>query len=510
MEYNRKSRALNALLASSAGMISQFIQLIGNFVYRTVFLMVLTKEYLGINGLFSNILQIFSLAELGIGSAILYNMYGAFSNQDTEKIGQLLGFYKKIYTILALLISAIGLAFYPFLHLVVNIEEIPSDISLPAVYFLFLFNSVSTYLFVYKQSLLTADQREHNVVLFSICVTVLSYVAKIVVLFLTKDYVFVLASGIFITISMNWIFSLWISRKYRSVIQVKSKLPKQEQKEIYKSTRGLMCHKIGSVVVNSTDNVVISKFVSLAAVGIYSNYGTLITSITRVGVSLLNGMLPSIANFTTTASKDENYAMLKRILMLNLWLSCWTSVCLFTLVTPFITVWLGESFLLSYATVAVVCLQHYLQTSRLTANYFVYSAGLFMKDKIRPLIEATINLGVSIVMAIHYGIVGVFIGTCVSGLLTYYWREPYLLFKKHLQRSSLGYWWIQLKWFLLTVALSAGLFWLFTFLPGGLGWLIVRFALALILPNIVIVLTCLGSNDFRYLLNTAKRKFLHK
>ncbi len=508
MDFNNKSRKLNTLLASSAGMINQIVQIIGNFVYRTIFLMILSNEYLGINGLFSNVLQIFSLAELGIGSAILFNLYGAFAEQNTEKIGELIRFYKQIYATIALFVLGLGIAFYPFLGTIVNVEEIPSDVSLPVVYFLFVLNSVASYLFVYKQSLLTADQREHITVLYNASVAVVNYAVKILLLLLCQNYVMALASGIVVTIAINWLFSLWITKKYQTVFQVRSTLPKEERKEIYKSTQGLLCHKIGTVVVTSTDNIVISKFVSLAAVGLYSNYGTLVSAVTKLGVSLINGMLPSIANFTATASKDETYRMLKRILLVNMWLASWTTVCLFTLLNPFITVWLDESYLLSYSVVGVVCLQHYLQTSRLAVNNFVYSAGLFMRDRVRPLIESIINLVVSIVLAKQYGIIGVFIGTCVSGLLTYYWREPYLLFKNHLRRSSLGYWWIQLKWFALTAVLCASIYWLFSLLPGGLGWLIVRFAIAAVLPNAVILLLFMGSNEFGYLTNFIKKKFL--
>lgn len=510
MKFNERSRKLNSMLASSAGMVNQIIQIVGSFVYRTVFLMILSREYLGINGLFSNVLQIFSLAELGIGSAIAYNLYGAFAQKNMEKIGQLIHFYKKVYSVIGICVLAIGIAFYPFLGTIVNVEEIPSDVSLTAVYFLFLMSSVSSYLFVYKQSLLSADQQEHKVVLFQIVTTIAGYIVRLTVLFLFANFVLVLVVDIAVSLTLNYLFSLWITRRYQSVFEVKSRLPVEERKEIYKNTRGLMVHKVGLVVVTSTDNVVISKFVSLAAVGLYSNYGTLVSAVTKVGISLINGMLPSIANYVAAADKSESYKMLKRILMVNMWFASWTTVCLFVLLNPFITEWLDESYLMSYAVVAVLCLQHYLQTARLTVNNFVYSAGLFMRDKARPLFEAGINLLVSIVLAKEYGIIGVFIGTVVSGLLTYYWREPYLLFKNHLKRSSIGYWWIQTKWLLLTVALCAGMYWLLSLLPGGWGWLVVRFVLAAVLPNVVILLLCAGSEEFSYFSNFVKRKFVHK
>ena len=491
-------------------MLNQFVQIIGNFVYRTIFLHVLTAEYLGINGLFTNILQVFSLAELGIGSAILYNMYGAFANQDTKKIGQLVHFYKRIYTILALIVLGIGLAFYPFLSTIVRVEELPSDVSLTAVYFLFVLNSVASYLFVYKQSLLSADQKEHLVQLFQVLVIVLGYVIKIILLYACRDYVTILASGIVLTLLLNWIFSLWITNRYRSIFEESSRLPQEEKKEIYKSTRGLMCHKIGYVIVTSTDSIVISKYVSLLAVGLYSNYGTIVSSITRLGVSLINGMLPSIANYTVNAPKKDAYRTMKKILFANMWLASLTTICLYCLLNPFIVCWLGENFLLSQAVVAVVCLQHYMQTARLTVNNFVYSAGLFMRDKIRPLIESALNLVISIILAKHYGIIGVFIGTCVSGLLTYFWREPYLLFKNYFCFSSFGYWWIQFRWLVLTAALCYGMQWLFTLLPGGWLWLIVRFGLAALIPNVVILLLHLPSDEFKYFFAFLKRKFLRR
>ena len=508
--FNKNARSKNALLASSAGMLNQFVQIIGNFVYRTIFLHVLTAEYLGINGLFTNILQVFSLAELGIGSAILYNMYGAFANQDTKKIGQLVHFYKRIYTILALIVLGIGLAFYPFLSTIVRVEELPSDVSLTAVYFLFVLNSVASYLFVYKQSLLSADQKEHLVQLFQVLVIVLGYVIKIILLYACRDYVTILASGIVLTLLLNWIFSLWITNRYRSIFEESSRLPQEEKKEIYKSTRGLMCHKIGYVIVTSTDSIVISKYVSLLAVGLYSNYGTIVSSITRLGVSLINGMLPSIANYTVNAPKKDAYRTMKKILFANMWLASLTTICLYCLLNPFIVCWLGENFLLSQAVVAVVCLQHYMQTARLTVNNFVYSAGLFMRDKIRPLIESALNLVISIILAKHYGIIGVFIGTCVSGLLTYFWREPYLLFKNYFCFSSFGYWWIQFRWLVLTAALCYGMQWLFTLLPGGWLWLIVRFGLAALIPNVVILLLHLPSDEFKYFFAFLKRKFLRR
>lgn len=506
MDFNKRSRQANALLASSSGVLLQLVQIIGSFVYRTVFLMFLSKEYLGINGLFSNVLQLFSLAELGIGSAIQYSMYKPFSQQDTQKIGALIHFYKTVYNALAVLVLVIGLAVYPFIGYLVNASELPSDINLTAVYFLFVINSAASYLFVYKQSLLTADQQSHKISLFSCALQVASHGIKILALFLFKDYHLMLAADIVLTILLNGSFSLWISKRYQSVFQAKGHLGTEDKKNIFTHTFGLLCHKVGYIVVTGTDNIVLSKFVSLVAVGIYSNYATLITAITNVMTRILGALVPTIANYTLTKTKDESYGLFKRILFADLWLSSFTTVCLYLLLNPFITLWLDESFLLPQSVVALICLQHYLQSARLTAGKFIDSCGLFHLDKIRPLIESAINLAVSIVLAIYMGIAGVFIGTVVSGLLTYFWREPYLLHKHFFQRSTRNYWLTQLLWLAITVALCYGGGLLFGLLDSSLLHFIIKVCLAAVLPNGILLALTFHTDECRYLMQTLLRK----
>lgn len=506
MEFNKRSRQANALLASSSGLLLQAVQILGNFIYRTVFLLFLTKEHLGINGLFTNILQLFSLAELGIGSAILYSMYKPFAQQDTGKIGALIRFYKTIYNILAVLVTVMGLALYPFIGHLVNTAELPADINLTVVYFLFVARSATSYLFVYKQSLLTADQQNHKISLYSCALQVASYCIKILMLCLTKDFHLMLTADIILTVILNGAFSIWITRKYKPIFETDDKLTAQDRKGIYTHTYGLLCHKIGYIVVTGTDNIVLSKFVSLVAVGLYSNYATLVTAITNVMARILNALVPTIANYTLTKTKEESYGLFKRVLFIDLWLSCFTTVCLYLLLNPFITLWLDESFLLSPAVVALICLQHYLQSARLAAGKFVDSCGLFHLDKVRPLIESAINLTVSIVLVQYIGIAGVFVGTVVSGLLTYFWREPYLIHKRFFQRGMGQYWLTQAFW----LALTAGICYLGSLLMGllGGGWLafIGKMAIAAILPNVVILLVTFPTESCRFVLRTVMEK----
>ncbi len=498
MDYNNHSRKANAMLTSGAGLIQQALQIIGNFAYRTVFLLFLSKEYLGIQGLFSNILQLFSLAELGIGSAILYSMYKPFASRDTEKISALIHFYSKVYNLLAVLVLGLGICFYPFIGSVVNLSEIPGDVNLTVVYFLFVAQSVVSYLFVYKQSILTADQRNYMVSLFSSGLLLASYAVRIIVLVCTRHFELVLLSDIVVSLLLNWGFSIWITRKYSGVFREKPKLSREDKAEIFKNTGGLLCHKIGTIVVTSTDNIVLSKYVSLVAVGIYSNYATIVSAITNLVNRVLASLVPTITNYILTKPKEDSYDLFRKLLFLNLWLASFTTVCLYLLLNPFIELWLDRTFLLPQMAVTWICIQHYLQVSRITANNFVTGCGLFMRDKIRPLIESVLNIAISVVLAKAIGIAGVFIGTCVSGLCTYYWREPYLVFKNYFVKGFWKYWAAQVVWMCMTIALCWGGTVLFAKIGAGLPNFLLKILIATVVPNVLIAILTIRTRECRY------------
>lgn len=513
MDYNNHSRKINAILSSSAGLIQQMVQIFGTFAYRTVFLYFLSKEYLGFEGLFSNILQLFSLAELGIGSAILYSMYKPFAAQDTQKISALIHFYSKVYHFLAVFVMLLGICFYPFIGMVINMSEVPSDVNLTVVYFLFVLRSVSSYLFVYKQSILTADQRNYIVSLSASALLLLSFAVRIVVLFLCRKFELVLLTDIVVSILFNWAFSIWITRKYSGIFRQKAVLPKEDKHVIYKNTAGLLCHKIGTVVVVSTDNIVLSKFVSLVAVGIYTNYATIVLAITGLVNRVLASMVPTITNYVISKTKEESYGVFKKFLFLNMWFSCFTSVCLYLLLNPFIELWLDRSFLLPQIAVTWICFQHYLQVSRITANNFVTACGLFMRDKIVPLIESVLNIVISVALAKAIGITGVFIGTCVSGLCTYFWREPYLVFKNYFKSGYWKYWVTQGLWLCITVALCFVGRLLISGIGNSLLGFVCKCIIAVVLPNAVLLLLTFRTKECRFFMDMGisfLRRRLHR
>lgn len=496
--FNKNSRSKNALLASFASVGNQVVKLAAAFVYRTIFLMILSKEYLGINGLFSNIMQLLSLAELGIGSAIIYRLYKAFAQENIDDIGALIRYFKTVYRNIALIVLAVSVCIYPFLQSIVNVEEIPPDVNVTVVYFLFIFQSVCSYFFAYKQAVLTADQRGHILTMLTTLIEVLSNVIRIVVLVITHNYLLVLVSGIAVTVVTNIIINGVITRKYRDIFASKAVLPKNTRKEIMSDTTGLMCHKIGYIVVTSTDNLILTKYISLAAVGIYSNYAMIVSALQVMISNAANSLVAIVGNYVNTNEKTDIYRLYRRMLSGFYWVASATSVCLYVLLNPFMRTWLDESFTFEMAVVAIVALQYYLHVSRLGNNIFVNACGLFMLDRLRPLVEAAVNLVVSIVLAKSIGIAGVFVGTCVSAIVTFYWREPYLLYSKFFQEK--GWWYVgsSVLWLGLTVGMCLLFNWLCSFLPGGWGGFFLQAIFCFAGVNLVYVALMHRTDFFKY------------
>lgn len=450
--FNEASRTKNVMKSSVIGVTGNLLNVLFGFIYRSIFLQILSAEYLGINGLFTNVLQILSLAEMGITTAITYRFYEPINQGDVEKVGKLMRFFKTVYMYIAIAILAIGLLILPFVKFFIkDTNEVPQDINLQLVYVLFLLNTVSSYLFVYKQTLLSADQKNYLVSIFQIISTIGKYVAQIAILFISRNYTLTLAIGIFVTILINFLLSVWITYKYKPVFEVQEKLAKDDSNEILDDTKACMLHKIGATVKTGTDNIVLAKMVSLVATGIYSNYSLIVSSIQNVLNQLLGNFISSIGNAKVNLDKERHYEIYKKLLFVDLWITSLITGCIYLLIDDFIILWIGEEYLLDDFTVILLCAQFYIAVSRIINISYTNGCGLFVKDKIRPVIEALLNLVISILLAYYIGIAGVFLGTVLSAVLTICWREPIILYKYEFEKKVSDYWITYFKFLLITI-----------------------------------------------------------
>ncbi len=453
--FNQHGRTENVVKTSLVGTICKFINIILGFVYRTIFIHILSASYLGINGLFSNILQILSFAELGISSAIVFRFYEPISRNDSYKVGQLMNFFKSVYRIIALIIFIAGMLLLPFLKFFIrDTSELPPDINLQLIYLLFLFQTISSYLFVYKQTILNADQRQYISNLVETVTTLIRYILQLGILILTKNYTLTLCVNISFNLLSNLIFSEWVSHQYKSVFDVKENISKTEKEQILDDTKATLCHKIGGTVLTSTDNIILSKWVGLIATGVYSNYSMVISNMSVILVQLFGSFTSSLGNEHVEHDEKQVYTNYRRLLFANLWLTSVCTVCLYNLLNDFIVVWVGPEMLLDELTLVVLCIQFFVENARIISLSYTNGCGLFVRDKIRPVIEASINIVVSIVLAKMMGIAGVFIGTIVSHVCTVFWREPYLLYKYEFKRGMKEYWIYYVSAFLITILVS--------------------------------------------------------
>lgn len=439
--FNHNARAGNILKASLISALCNIINVFMGFGYRTIFLHFLSVEYLGLSGLFANILNLLSLAELGITTSISFRLYDPVSRDDVKKVGELMRFFKRIYSLIAATVIGLGLLFLPFVKtLIKDTAEIPPDIHIYGIYLLFLAQTASSYLFSYRQALLSADQKQYVCSCLNTGVHFFRYSLQTAALILWRAYTVSLVTGILITIILNYMISIWIKETYHPVFQVSSGLTQKEIKEIYRDTRATLLHKIGGTVLTSTDNIILAKYIGLSVTGLYSNYSMVFSNMTTLVTQIFTSFTSSLGNAHVELEEDARYKLYLRLLFLNFGGVGLITSCLYVLINDFIGLWLGRSMQLDNRTVMALCIQFYLEMARSISCSYTSACGLFARDKARPVIEAVLNIAVSIAAVRRIGLAGIFVGTIISHMATVVWREPLLLYRWEFKKPVSEYW----------------------------------------------------------------------
>jgi len=496
------SRIDNSLRNIKYAILGQGIVIIMSFITRLVFVRHLPVEYLGLNGLFANIMVMLSLAELGIGSSIIYSLYKPLASKDEEKVAALMGVYKKTYRIIGIVVAFLGLFILPFLTFVVN-EEIPTSSSIYIIYLLFLLNAVMGYFIIYKQSILSADQQEYVITSYRSLVTVLANAVQIIFLVLTREYLVFLILQILATTSLNIILARKVDQRYPFLKIFKdAKIPKEEVKILTRNVRAMMAHKVGGFVVNGMDNILLTNFVSLVVVGFYSNYLLIINGLWIVYNIIFHSFSASVGNLAATSDKEKIRFNFNAINLLGFWIFGFSAICLYVLFNLFITVWLGENFLLDGWTVYVIILNFYLRGMRLSVITFHNTLGIFWYTRHKPIFEAIISLGVSIFLGVRYGAVGILLGTTASTLLTNFWVEPYVLYKYGFQSPVRDYFKRYITYSLLCLLSLMLIRFLVSWITmGGIVGFIILAVVTVVLTNFIFVVLFYRTEEFKYLFN---------
>ena len=455
---NSESRKLNSIRNIIFGYGNQILTLLLNFVERTVFIHVLGEEYLGINGLFSNVLMMLSMADLGFGTAMVYSFYKPVAEHDEKRIAALIHFYKKIYNGVAAVVAILGVTLIPFLKFFVNLEQgIPY---LKIYYLFFLANTVISYLFVYKTSIIDASQKGYLISQYRSIVNVVKTLAKIVALLLFHNYFLYLFITIIATLANNLIASNKADQLHPEIRNTHEELDEESKKSIFENMKSIFLYKASGVLLNGTDNTLISIIIGTVWVGIYSNYNMIVTAANNLINILFSSVTASIGNLIITEKSEKRYEVFKYMQLISLMIAAGTGVMMYCLANDLIYVWLGETFVLNnQILVAIVC-NFYLGNILRPIWSYREATGLYMQTKYIMLIAAGINIVLSIVWGIYFGLSGIFFASAVSRLSTYFWYEPKLLFKNYFGEKIKGYYSSIFKNLLLVVALSIFITWI--------------------------------------------------
>lgn len=454
-------RVENSIKNTIISIFFQGFGLLINFIVRIFFIKILGSEYLGLNGLFTNILLVLSLAELGVGEAINFSLYKPLAEKDIAKCQLLMNVYKKVYIIIGIFITVIGIGFMPFIPYFIN--EMTGLEHVNIIYILFVLNTSLSYFFSYKRNLIIADQKMYIATIYKNIFYVIFKIAQIIYLIIFKDYIGYLVLQVLATVLENVFISIKAEKIYPFLQgEQSSKLDQATRNEIVKNTQAMMMHKIGNVIVNSTDNIILSKFVGLIAVGIYSNYYMITYSLTIVYTQIYASLTASIGNLCVDSSKDRQFDVFKKINFFTFWLYSFSAICLLILFNPFIELWVGKEYLLNFDVVIVICINFYVTGMRKSVLTFREAAGLFYKDRWKSVLEAIINLIVSIILAIKFGIIGVFIGTLISSIAVCVWLEPYILYKYGFEKTLILYLLDYFKKLFLMFSVAVGVYFYFS------------------------------------------------
>lgn len=496
-----ESRTKKSVKNITTGLVYKLIGIFLPFIIRTIMIKKLGAEYLGLNTLFTSILQVLSLSELGIGSAMVYEMYKPIANNDTKRVCALLTLYRKFYTLIGIVILILGLILLPFIHNFIS-GGYPEDINIYLLYIIYLFNTVISYLlFAYKKSILDALQKSSIENTIHIFISLGMYICQIIALWCTSNYYVYIIFLPLSTIVLNLVRNIIVKKAFPQYV-CKGRVERKVIIELFNKVKALIGHKIGSNVVWFSDSIIISAFLGLNILAIYSNYYYIMNAIIGIMAIVYNSILASIGNSLITESMDKNHKDFLTFSFANCWLTGWCSVCLLCLYQPFMKIWMGEDMMFSFGIVICFVIYFYSWLYSKIGNTYENAAGMWQEDFYKPYVSSIVNLVLNIVLVNIIGISGVLISTIIASVFINAAWETRVLYKKLFKRSPKEYNRKMVWYTVVTVGVCAVTYFLCSFVNfGDIVNLILKGLICLIVPNIIFLLLYRRTVEFKELTN---------
>lgn len=496
-----KSRVEYSVLNIATGLGGYIINTILGFICRMVFVRCLAADYLGVSGLFTNVLSMLSLAELGIGSAVVYALYKPLAENDERKIASLVEFYGKAYKAIGIFIFVMGIVLMPFLNVIIrdtpNIKE-----SIYLLYFIYLFNTASTYFFSYRSSLIIAAQQNYIVIGLNYIITIIQSIVQMIYLLITREYIGYLLIQTIGTFIYNVLVSYIAVKKFP---YIKGKgiepLRENERKSLFRDIKDLTVYKLSGLLVNSTDNIITTFFNGLATTGMASNYTLLTTTLNSLLNQMFNGLTASIGNYNVTETKERQYSMFKFLNMMNFWIFSWASIGILCVSNDLVKLCFGENYVLGMEIPFVIALNFYTVGMQNAVWTFKQTLGLFRYGKYAQIFTALFNIIFSVLLGYRYGLFGILLATFIARLLTNLWYDPYVVYKHGFFKKPVKYAIKYLK-YLIIVTINIGIcMFLCSFIKGKLIFsILIKCIICSVIPNILYLILFFKDEEFKYLI----------
>lgn len=423
----------------SITLVMQVVKNVLSFIGRTAFVYVLGAEYLGVNSLFTEILTVLSFAELGIGNAMVFSLYKPLAEKDAEKIKSLMQLYAKAYRVIGIVIAGLGICVVPFVkHIVGDVSYVKEDITL--LYLLFLVNSVISYFFVYKKSLIIADQKNYIVDIYQQVFYAFQVIGQVVFLLVTKRFIPYLLIMIVTTFLNNVYVAYKADKMYPFLTQNNIKpLDKAEVSGIITNVKALVVYKIGGIILESTDSIFISSLINVVTVGLYANYKMIINVFKTIGSQMMNSIVASVGNLNASATDQKKESVFYEMLYVSAWFYGFATMGLCCFMTPLVNVWLGEKYAIGFDAVLAASIYFYVSNMHYPCYTYRTTAGLFVFGKYVPMVAAVCNIVLDIILGKIWGLSGILWASTISRVFTYEIIDPCLIYKKIFHKPVIKY-----------------------------------------------------------------------
>ena len=503
---NQKTRTEYSVLNMLTGLGGYFLNTVIGYICRIIFVRCLAAEYLGINGLFSNILSMLSLVELGIGSAMGYALYQPLAKDDKEKITSLMALYKKSYNIIGIVVALLGIMMIPLLqYIIVKPQQIVENIYI--IYLVYVFNTASSYFFSYRSALLIASQKNYIVSGVNYAITTIVSIIQIPILLITQNFMIYLicqSIGVFIN---NVIVSMWAKHDYPYIEKKNVKpITKKEKRQMAVNIKALTINKIAAMLVNNTDNIVITYFNGLISTGVISNYTLLTGTLGSITSQLFNGITASVGNLNAVENNKKKYNFFRILNLANFWIYGWCCIGIFLVSGEIVKICFGQKFVLDIQIPLVLAINFYLVGMNNAVLIYKNAMGLFKYGQYLLILTAMINLVLDVILGKMWGMFGIFLATIIARVLTNTWYEPYAVFKYGLEKNFKEYIKIFLEYAVVLIFTGIVCYVLCGFCKyNNIINLILKVIICSIIPNIVFYMCYGKTQEGKYLIGAIKK-----